>query len=171
MPKGGKRAGAGRPIGSGKYSEPTKAVRVPISIIGKITQLAEGINYELPLYSSKVSAGLPSPADDSVEDRWNINEHFVKHPASTFLLKVSGNSMIKAGIHADDILIVDRSLEVKHGKIVITALNDRLTVKRLYKKQGKVILIPENDDFSPIELDDSDTLHIWGVVTGVIRSL
>jgi DNA polymerase V len=172
MPKGGKRNGAGRPAGTGKYNEPTKAIRVPISIIEKITQLAQGDSgFGLPLYSSRVCAGFPSPADDYLDTKLDLNNYLIKHPAATFLVRVSGESMLGAGIHPDDILVVDRSLEPRHDKVVIVALDGQLTVKRLYKKNGKVMLMPENKQFEPIDITDSESVYIWGVVTNVIHSL
>jgi DNA polymerase V len=79
--------------------------------------------------------------------------------------------MIKAGIHTNDILIVDRSLPATHGKVVIAAINGELTVKRLYK-QGKIVrLVAENDEYPPIEITDAMDLHIWGVVTNVIHAV
>ena len=82
-------------------------------------------------------AGFPSPADDYIETMLDLNEYLIKHPAATFFVKASGESMVNAGIHSGDILIVDRSLEAVHGKIVIAALNGELTVKRLSRQQGK----------------------------------
>ncbi len=77
--------------------------------------------------------------------------------------------MIKAGIHHDDILVVDRSLEPRHGKIVIAAVEGQLTVKRLNRGKGKTMLMPENDDYPPIVIDDDNDMTIWGVVTNVIH--
>ena len=171
MPKGGKRKGAGRPTGTGKYQEPTKAIRVPISIIEKIHDLTQGAYgcYELPLYYSRVAAGFPSPADDHIDTKLDLNSYLIKRPAATLLVRVSGDSMMNAGIHDEDILVVDRSVEPKHGRIVIAALSGQLTVKRLHSKSGKLMLIPENDKFEPIDITDDETIHIWGVVTSVIH--
>ncbi|HEX2549637.1 MAG TPA: S24 family peptidase, partial [Gammaproteobacteria bacterium] len=111
MKHGGKRKGAGRPKGQGKYGEPTKAVRLPISMIQSVMKYIDNKSYQrIPLYSSKVAAGFPSPADDHVESHLDLNEHLVKHPAATFFVKVTGDSMVDANIHENDILIVDRSL-------------------------------------------------------------
>jgi len=171
MVRGGKRKGAGRPTGTGKYQEPTKAVRVPISLIQKIDDLAKGVSgdRELPLYISRVAAGFPSPADEYVDEKLDLNSFLIRRPAATFLVRVSGDSMINAGIHSDDILVVDRSLEPKHGKIVIAAIDGQLTVKRLCRTKEKLTLVAENDKFSPIDITNSDHVHIWGVVTSVIH--
>ncbi|MBA3239244.1 MAG: translesion error-prone DNA polymerase V autoproteolytic subunit [Parachlamydiaceae bacterium] len=134
-------------------------------------QSYRNLKFRLPLFQSPVVAGFPSPAEDEIEKKLDLNEMLIKHPAATFFLKVSGSSMIKAGIHDRDILIVDRSIEPTHGKIVVAALNGELTVKRLQLDKGRVFLIAENDAFRPIEITEGAELHIWGVVTNVIHSL
>lgn len=172
MAHGGARRGAGRPRGQGKYGETTKSVRIPVS---RVPEVLKYINYEsalykIPLYGSTVRAGFPSPADDYIETMLNLNEYLIKHPAATFLVKASGDSMVNAGIQSGDILVVDRSLEATHGKIVIAALNGELTVKRLWQQQGKVQLRAENPNFSAIEVTEEFDMVIWGVVTHVIHT-
>ena len=125
----------------------------------------------LPFYNYLVPAGFPSPADDYIEDKLDLNNYLVKHPSATFFVRVVGESMIGAGIHNNDILIVDRSIEPRHNKIVVVALDGQMTVKRLYRRQKKTILMPENKLFKPIEIVDSTNILIWGVVTNVIHSL
>lgn len=171
MVRGGKREGAGRPSGSGKYKEVTKSIRVPVSLVEKIGEFAANAGFALPLYSSKVSAGFPSPADDYIETKLDLNEYLIEKPAATFFVRVDGYSMIKAGIFPDDILVVDRSLNAKSGKIVIAALNGELTVKRLVKQNNKIFLMPENDEFEPIDITNNEDVHIWGVVTNVIHKV
>jgi DNA polymerase V len=168
---GGKRRGAGRPKGSNLYGESTHPVRLPRSMIKRVLQFVECRGFELPLYGCKVSAGFPSPADDYVEGTLDLNEHLIQHPSATFFVRVAGDSMIEAGIFPNDILIVDRSLEAKHGKVIIAILHGELTVKRLYKKGKRVMLLPENKAYSPITITESDELAIWGVVTSVIHAL
>ncbi len=123
----------------------------------------------LPLFSNSVAAGFPSPADDHLEGRLDLNEHLIKHPTATFFLRVSGDSMIGAGIHDNDILVIDRSVEPHHGKIVIAVVDGEFTVKRLIRKNGRVLLMPENEAYAPIEITDEHDLLIWGVVTGLTR--
>lgn len=171
MPKGGKRIGAGRPQGSGKFGEPTKAIRLPISEIDNVLRCVQNKFYRLPFYQTAISAGLPAAAEDELEDQLDLNELLIKHPTSTFFLKVTGLSMINAGIHHDDILIVDRSIKPTDGKIVIAAINGELTVKRLSIDGDHVQLIPENDHFQPIDITTDCDLHIWGVVTNVIHTV
>lgn len=171
MPRGGKRSGAGRPKGQGKFGEKTKAIRVPLSLVDEVLDFAKQKGYKLPLYSSRVSAGFPSPADDHMERTLDLNDHLIQHPTATFFVRVSGDSMIKAGIHPDDILIVDRSLKAVHGKVIVAALDGQLTVKRLYKKPDKAFLMPENDKYSPIPITEESEIYIWGVVTNVIHKV
>lgn len=171
MSKGGIRSGSGRPQGTGKYGEPTKAIRVPISQIESVMACIQNRFYRLPLYHSAVTAGFPSPAESEMDRVLDLNELLIKHPAATFFVRVSGSSMIKAGIHHNDILVVDRSLEPVHGKVVIAAVNGELTVKRLYHMNNKTRLLAENDSYPPIEITEETELTIWGVVTNVIHAV
>lgn len=121
----------------------------------------------LPMYASKVSAGFPSPAEEWQEDILSLDDRLIKHPAATFLLRVTGNSMINAGIGNGAILVVDKSIEAKPKDIVIAAVNGDFTVKRLIKQNGKLLLKPENSDYSVIELTDDS--QVFGVVTAAIN--
>ncbi|EHL30582.1 LexA family protein [Legionella drancourtii] len=171
--RGGKREGAGRPSGCGKYgAEPTKTIRIPISRLADIHELLdqESKTPVLPLYLSKVQAGFPSPGDDYIDRYLDLNQQLVQHPAATFIVTATGDSMTDVGIHSGDMLIVDKSLEAQHGKIVIAALNGELTVKRLSKIRGRVQLLPENPRYKPIDITDEQDLVIWGVVIHVIHS-
>lgn len=127
--------------------------------------------YKLPIFLGRLPAGFPSPADDYLEGKLDITKHLVKHPAATFYVRVSGDSMIGAGIHSGDLLVVDRSLEPKNGNVIVAALDGDLTVKRLYQKNGLIRLLPENQEYQPIEIQDGQSFEIWGVVTSVIHSL
>ena len=124
-----------------------------------------------PFYSSKVSAGFPSPADDNLEKTLDLNTYLIKRPAATFFVRVNGDSMINAGINDNDILIVDRSIKPSHGKVIIAVLDGQMTVKRLYKQSNKIILMPENDLYQPIEIRDDMNMEIWGVVTSSVHCL
>ncbi|WP_127471048.1 LexA family protein [Thiomicrorhabdus aquaedulcis] len=123
----------------------------------------------VPLYSHKVVAGFPSPADDYVEAHLNLNDKLIKNKDATFLLKVQGDSMKKIGIFDGDILVVDKSLKPTDGKIVIAALDGELTVKRLSLKSTGTWLVPENDQYPPIPVKEGSDIVIWGVVTSTIR--
>lgn len=167
---GGARPGSGRPKGQGKYGESTKSMRIPLSRIQDVHRLlTERTPLTLPLYSSKIQAGFPSPADDYIERYLDLNQQLIQHPAATFILIATGESMTGAGIHPGDMLLVDKSIEATDGTIVIAALDGELTVKRLSKKANRVQLLPENPAFNPIDITEEQDLHIWGVVTYVIH--
>ncbi len=170
--RGGRRDGAGRPAGAGKYGlEATKIIRVPISKIKDIQILLANAQQSMaiPLYASKVAAGFPSPGDDYIEDYLDLNEKLIKHPAATFIVVASVDSMTDVGIRTGDLLIVDRSVDATHGKIVIAAIDGELTVKRLSRKKDRVQLLPANPAYQPIDITDTHELVIWGVVTFVIH--
>jgi DNA polymerase V len=169
---GGKRPNSGRPKGLSKYKEATKPLRIPISRVAEIQHFLElGSFFKLPLYGCKVRAGFPSPADDYIETYLDLNSHLITHPSATFFVRASGDSMMKVGILDGDLLIVDRSIEAKHGHIVIAAVNGELTVKRLVCTAGRTELMPENDRYSPILITEDLELVIWGVVIHTIRSV
>ena len=123
----------------------------------------------LPLYLAPVEAGFPSPAEDYLDRRLDLHQHLVRNEAATFFLRAHGESMLGAGIHDGDLLIVDRSIEPAHRKVVIAALDGELTVKRLLYREGRVFLAPENPQFEPIDITESEFVHIWGVVTYVVH--
>jgi DNA polymerase V len=126
---------------------------------------------ERPLFLSKVPAGFPSPADDYLEGKLDLNEHLIKHKAATFFVRVTGDSMLDAGIHDGDLLIVDRSLEAQDKSVVIAVVNGEFTVKRIKKEHGRVWLMPENTNYQPMEMVEGSHLEVWGVVTNVIHKL
>ncbi len=123
----------------------------------------------IPLFSSSIKAGFPSPAADYIEKTLDFNEYLVKRPAATFCFRVSGDSMINAGIYNDDILVVDRSLQARNNDIVIAVLDNELTVKRLVTSGSRPLLLPENDKYEPIQISDLSSFEVWGVVTFVIH--
>lgn len=141
------------------------------TVITDIYSADTGKEMELPVAEAHIKAGFPSPADDFMEDRLDLNEHLIDHPAATFFVRVSGNSMVNAGIHDGDILIVDRAIEPVDGKIVIAVLDGQLSVKRLRKQNGKVLLQPENEDYGVMEINEENDLRVWGVVNHVIHSV
>ena len=110
-----------------------------------------------------------SPADDFLERHLDLNEYLIPHPSATYFVRVKGESMINAGIHDGDLLIVDRSVEPRDNKVVIAIIDGQLTVKRLKKHDHKFILVAENPTFPPIELNEESNVGIWGVVTNVIH--
>lgn len=138
--------------------------------ITSISTVAPAIRHEAPLYASSPAAGFPAPGDDMVEKALDISDLLVKHPASTFFVRVQGDSMEGAGIFSGDILVVDRSVEARSGRIVVAAVNGELVVKRLEKSNGTLLLVSENDAYAPIVIGESEECFIWGVVTGSVRT-
>ena len=124
-----------------------------------------------PLIGTDVPAGFPSPAQDYIEENLDLNEFLIEHPTATYFVKVEGYSMIDAGIHPGDILIVDRSLEPLHKKIVIAIVDGELTVKRLLSEKKKWYLAPDNPEFESIEITGDMSFKIWGVVTYAIHKM
>lgn len=123
----------------------------------------------LPLFSHKVAAGFPSPADDYIEGRLSLDEHLIQHKDATFFVRAKGNSMVGAGIFDGDLLVVDKSLLPKSGDIVIAVVDGDLTVKRLIKRGSNITLQPENPRFKEIEFKDGQELVVWGVVTSSVK--
>jgi len=123
----------------------------------------------VPIFTSRVQAGFPSPADDYLEDKLDLNKYLIQHKEATFFVRAQGDSMLGAGIHSGDILVVDKSLKAISGKIVIAVVDGDFTVKRLHKYGGKITLKAENDTFDDIKIGGDNELIIWGVVTAVIH--
>ncbi|HPQ45700.1 MAG TPA: translesion error-prone DNA polymerase V autoproteolytic subunit [Syntrophales bacterium] len=114
---------------------------------------------------------FPPPAEDYIETKLDLNQYLVKHPIATFFVRVSGNSMIDAGIHDRDILIVDRSLKPVNNRVIIAVLNGELTVRRIRITKNSIFLISENKDYKPIQVEEDMGFEVWGVVTNVIHPL
>ncbi|HEX8423744.1 MAG TPA: translesion error-prone DNA polymerase V autoproteolytic subunit [Pyrinomonadaceae bacterium] len=123
------------------------------------------------MFLASVSAGFPSPAEDYIEGRLDLNRHLIKHPAATFFVRVAGDSMIGAGIHPGDILVVDRALEPLDSNVVIAVIDGELTVKRISQRHGKLFLVPDNQAYEPLEIVEAMEFEVWGVVTSVIHNL
>lgn len=127
-------------------------------------------NKKLPaLFTSTVEAGFPSPAEQYIEKTLDLNELLITHPAATYFVRASGESMTGAGIYPGDILVSDRSLDAVSGDIVIAAVDGEFTVKFLRYDGKTVCLEPANSDFSPIYFSGDQELRLFGVVTSVIR--
>ncbi|MGY5957243.1 translesion error-prone DNA polymerase V autoproteolytic subunit [Kosakonia sp. BK9b] len=123
----------------------------------------------LPLFSHRVPCGFPSPAQDYVERRIDLNEFMIRHPSATYFVKSSGDSMIDAGIGDGDLLVVDSARQPEHGNIVIAAVEGEFTVKRLQLRPC-IMLKPENSAYKPIMIGSEDKLEIFGVVTFIVKS-
>ena len=166
---GGRREGAGRPRGTGRYGEPTVPIRVPASLEKKVlAALADG-TFRVPLYGEAVAAGFPSPAGDFIEKRTDANALLVDNPTSTFFVRATGDSMTGAGILAGDYLVVDTSVRPAPGMIVVAAVGGEFTVKRLAKRGGRLLLRAENPKYADVVPDEGEGLRILGVVRALAR--
>ncbi|MFZ9075170.1 MAG: LexA family protein [Flavobacteriaceae bacterium] len=126
---------------------------------------------QLHLAQEGVSAGFPSPADDFKELRISIDQEVVRNEEATFYARVSGESMLGAGLEDGDLLVIDRSLEPKDNKIAVCFIDGEFTVKRLKVEKDCVYLMPENKKYKPIKVTEENELTIWGVVTYVVKKL
>ncbi|MFR0673051.1 LexA family protein [Enterobacterales bacterium AW_CKDN230030176-1A_HGKHYDSX7] len=124
---------------------------------------------KLPLYSFHVPAGFPSPAADHLEGHISLDELFALRAPHVYLVKVEGDSMQGAGIYSGDLVIVDRGREAEHDDIVIAAVNSEPVCKRLYRRDGVVILKSENPAYADRYILEGDDLVIWGVVRYSVR--
>jgi len=130
-----------------------------------------GPRFSRPLFLHAVPAGFPSPADDYVEKRLDINEALVNDEEATFFVRVAGDSMTGAGIYNGDILVVDRSVEPAEGDVVIAVLGGELTVKRYEVRSGSPYLVPEAENHDPIPVREGQELRVWGVARHVIHEV
>jgi len=184
--RGGFRFGSGRKSGSGYFGEKTKVIRVPASRIIEIkkyiksryqtgntdTLMLPHLSPEkshLNLFDYKVPAGFPSPADDHIEKALDLNEYLVTKKETTFFVKIKGDSMIDASIHDGDIVIVDRSKQAKIGSIILASVDGEFTIKILAKHLSQPRLLPANEKFKPIVINEGMQFEIWGVITGAVR--
>jgi DNA polymerase V len=127
--------------------------------------------YRQSLFEAVVSAGFPSPAADYEEDKLDLNRYLIKNPAATFFVRVTGYSMMGAGIYSGDLLVVDRSLEPRDKSVVIAVIDGELTVKRIRIGKKKITLEPENENYSVQQITEDTDFQVWGVVTNVIHAL
>ena len=177
---GGFRAGAGR-----KKSEETKVIRVPESKILDIKEYLKSLKkeneiddirqfdpitkMEIPLVIERVQAGFPSPAQDYIDKKLDLNEFLINNANATFIVRANSLSMLNAGIDINDALIVDRSIEAQHRDIVIACVDNEFTVKRLIIDAKGCWLKAENEGYPDIHPLEGQQFEIWGVVTNVIK--
>ncbi len=126
---------------------------------------------ELTFVKGGIKAGFPSPAIDFEDDKMSLDKFLVKNHQSTFYAKADGTSMIGAGIDDGDIMVIDRSLEPRDGKIAVCCIDGEFTVKRIKIEKEGIYLVPENDAFQPIKIEEENKLIIWGIVTYVIKAI
>jgi DNA polymerase V len=139
--------------------------------VEKIYHADAAVESRQPLFIADVPAGFPSPAGDYEQESLDLNKFLIKNSAATYFVRVSGDSMLGAGIHSGDLLVVDRSIEPADKKIVIANINGQMTVKRLRIKKGKLFLESENSGYPPQAVGADCAFEIWGVVTSVIHAV
>ncbi|MDB4588838.1 MAG: translesion error-prone DNA polymerase V autoproteolytic subunit [Flavobacteriaceae bacterium] len=122
-------------------------------------------------FDTGISAGFPSPAEDFKQERLSLDSELIKNKEATFFARVSGQSMIDAGLNDNDLLVIDRSLAPAHNKIAVCFLDGEFTVKRLKVEKNKVWLQPENKNYQAIQITEENDFVIWGIVTNVIKKV
>jgi DNA polymerase V len=125
----------------------------------------------ISLFEESVPAGFPSPADDAMDLDLNLHDYLVRNPAQTFCVKAIGESMKDAGIQSGDVMLVDRAIEPENRSIVLAVIDSEFTVKRVNVSDKKLYLMPENENFTPIEITQEMDFEVWGVVTYVIHKV
>lgn len=141
-----------------------------INDVLSVTVVTPSTFLSIPYAIEKISAGFPSPAQDYIDKRLDMNEHLIKNECATFIVKVGSLSMLNAGIDIDDELIVDRSLDAKHQDIVVALIENEFTVKRLMIDDTGRWLKAENPDYKNIYFNEGQELVIWGVVTFILKN-
>ena len=123
----------------------------------------------MPYFENGVSAGFPSPAEDHMHSKIDLNNLLIENPSATYYVRVNGDSMLGAGILSGDLLIVDRSIEVTNNCIVVAHLDGEFTVKRMKKIKNKIFLHAENNNYKPIEITKEIDFELFGVVAHAIH--
>ena len=144
--------------------------RATVRLLGRVGRGAAGVR-AAPLLLQSAPAGFPSPAEASVDKAIDLGERLVERPESTFLMRVRGDSMSGAGIMDGSVLVVDRAEEPRPGRIVIAVLDGELTVKRLQRRAGRLVLMAEHPDYADIEIDPDRDFEVWGVVRSVVSEV
>lgn len=137
----------------------------------ELFSVRSNFNIEIPVIFEAISAGFPSPALDFIDLTIDMNKHLIKHPSSTFYGRVKGHSMQNAGIFDQDLLVIDKSIQPKNGKIAICYIDGEFTVKRIKIEKNRLWLMPENKDYEPILVQEENDFLIWGIVTHVIKAV
>lgn len=133
--------------------------------------MESSVSTPIPYFINYLPCGFPSPAESWSEQVLNLHEHLVHKPAATFFVRVDGDSMIGAGIYKGDLLIVDRSLEARHGSIVVAVVDGEFTLKRLIKRNGEIFLHAENPKYSDLKIESEMNFEVWGVAIHNIHDL
>lgn len=128
---------------------------------------------DLSFVDGGIKAGFPSPAQDYLTECIDLNKELIRRKETTFLARVSGNSLIEAGICNGDIVVIDKSLEAKNGDFVVAFIDGEFTLKEFHhdEKNNCAWLIPHNKDFAPIKVTKENDFMVWGVLTYTIKQL
>lgn len=137
----------------------------------KIYQPDTATDREIPVAGSGVHAGFPSPAEDHIEGRLDLNKLAVTHPDATFFARVEGDSMKDDCIEDGDLLVIDKSLKPEDGNVVVSYLDGEFTLKRIQIKKGKIYLVPANEKYKVLEVSDETDFRVWGVVRYVLKKV
>ena len=151
-----------------------KPPALPIKSDGSISDIwlvDDSQSVELPYYDTKVQAGFPSPAEDHLEQRLDLNTLVIDNPSATFFVRVAGEAMMGIGITDGDILVVDRSIESWGNRIVVAVIDSEFTIKRFTKRNEMVVLEAENPDYPPIKITEEMDFSVWGVVCWTLKKL
>lgn len=137
----------------------------------KIYQPDTATDREIPVAGSGVHAGFPSPAEDHIEGRLDLNKLAVTHPDATFFARVEGDSMKDDCIEDGGLLVIDKSLKPEDGNVVVSYLDGEFTLKRIQIKKGKIYLVPANEKYKVLEVSDDTDFRVWGVVRYVLKKV
>jgi len=153
------------------YKSNQKVKLKPYNTTGKIKifSVSTDTELDLPLMEGGVSAGFPSPAEDFLDNKIDLNKHLIKNESTTFIAVTDGYSMQGAGIGDKDLLIIDKSLEPADGKIAVCVIDGEFILKRLKVDKEGVWLMPENPKFKPLKVTEFNDFEIWGIVTYSIQ--
>lgn len=124
----------------------------------------------LPLLENLIPAGFPSPAQGFPSESIDLNKELIAHPAATFCVRVSGNSMIDCGISDGDLLIIDKSLPACDGAIAVCFIDGEFTLKTLSIRQDGLYLKPANPDYPELKVNEESNFQVWGIVSYIIKS-
>ena len=123
----------------------------------------------LPNVGPQIVAGFPSPAEDYLEAMLDLNQVLIKNPSATFYGRVKGSSMKDAGVDPGDLLVIDKSLSYRNNALAVCFLNGEFTLKRIKKEGDTLLLMPANQDYQPIVVNEDADFAVWGIVTYIIK--
>lgn len=153
----------------GRPKKPTKVMRIPVELADQLESYAKNEGYRLPLLTGKVPAGFPLNATDHISEWVDLNQQIIKDPSCMFLIEATGDSMEGAHIRDGDLLVVDGSIEARHGMIVVAAVNGEYTVKTFFRKDNQIKLVAANANYPDIDISPDSSFAVAGVVVRLLR--